>query len=831
MNMTSQEKFNGLHGVEGVTRNEIEEIITLAKQENNAEVIYRLSKVLNRYPDDEKFDFEIEQYQTTEALNGVQHTGDYKEALDDCGRLRKGYKFYNGKVVKVVKKEKPEIVKVQNPKIKKYRFGKSKTIPSKEYFEKNFVVSQYRKTKDEDLQKDTIVYFPDNQINKIGIISHFDKDQGYWVVKFEKGSKGLILADEAKLTVRIPKNMQVKNKINPPAKVDEIKSSKPKKIADKKLVEKKEKPIEKIDFLGKYDLQLTENEFIEIVQTKGIDFVFNNFIEKEIDKAVFYKDALQYAYENNINYKDGFYPDVEIKVDASTLNLYPVKIAKPKNTFDVFKNIVGNDISRPILGGIYIDKNAYVATDAYALLSIASDNKKDVGKIYNPKVEKEYTSYLKTIGSGKPMSKTDYIKEYQFIEGTYPKYENVIPNYKNFSKPQAIEPFLKMVQNFIKFSFGDKKQNRNLSQLIFNDGVNEVYFVPYNFERALQALASNGNKQISFGTSLPNRAMLIKTESKDFALVMPMMKKSENVIETLPISIVGANNNDAKLNGLSLKNIFGQKQSKKKHVKNPKSKPKALNQPEVQETVEIQKAPIAKLPGVTKIGQRSNQSSNYYKVNGATGEFLQRVEKKPKQSVVITIDGPQGAGKTTMLYNFMNDFAGAGNACLFLTLEEHKDSDLAHEKVKKYLSETSKNNIDAVSEVSSKEELYNLILLYDIVFTDSWQKLVRMIGDIKLDEDLRKKFDGKVFVIIFQQTTTGRTKGGSEIVFDGDIIIKMHKGSSFADNYAYFDKNRYTKVDIQDIAYNIAKKQVYNPNQETEKNMVEDKIDFGFAIH
>lgn len=33
-------------------------------------------------------------------------------------------------------------------------------------------------------------------------------------------------------------------------------------------------------------------------------------------------------------------------------------------------------------------------------------------------------------------------------------------------------------------------------------------------------------------------------------------------------------------------------------------------------------------------------------------------------SVVITIDGQQGAGKTTMLYRFMNDFA-AKNKCVY----------------------------------------------------------------------------------------------------------------------------------------------------------------------
>jgi antirestriction protein ArdC/KaiC/GvpD/RAD55 family RecA-like ATPase len=234
---------------------------------------------------------------------------------------------------------------------------------------------------------------------------------------------------------------------------------------------------------------------------------------------------------------------------------------------------------------------------------------------------------------------------------------------------------------------------------------------------------------------------------------------------------------------------------------------------------------------IKKIGERSVEKSEFYTVNGEVGKFLQAVEKKPFESVVITLDGEQGAGKTTTLYKFMDGFASAGNKSLFLSLEEHTDSDLANQKTQKYISSTAKKYLDATSEVSSKEELYQMVNDYDIIFIDSWQKLQRMIGDIKLDEDLRKKFNGKVFVIIFQQTTTGRTKGGAEVVFDGDIIIKMVKENSFADNYAYFDKNRYTKIAIEDIRYNIASGKTYNPNAPKETKPPTNKHQFSFQVN
>lgn len=209
-------------------------------------------------------------------------------------------------------------------------------------------------------------------------------------------------------------------------------------------------------------------------------------------------------------------------------------------------------------------------------------------------------------------------------------------------------------------------------------------------------------------------------------------------------------------------------------------------------------------------GQAGMGESTFYDVPGETGKFLQRVERKPVHSVVITIDGPQGAGKTTMLYRFMNDFASK-NKCLFISAEEHPDSVLAIDKRNKYISPNNQNNIDIVDEVNTPRELYDWIEQYDIILIDSWQKLLRMVGPLRLDEDLRKKFNGKVFVVIFQQTTTGRAKGGSEVVFDGDIIIKMQREPEFINNYAFFDKNRYTLMPLEQIRYNIAGGYVYNP--------------------
>lgn len=268
-------------------------------------------------------------------------------------------------------------------------------------------------------------------------------------------------------------------------------------------------------------------------------------------------------------------------------------------------------------------------------------------------------------------------------------------------------------------------------------------------------------------------------------------------------------------------------------------KEKLAGVPVIEEAKEPKKALIIN-PNIKPIYSTGATPSEFFTVNGEVGKFLQAVERKPFHSVVITMDGMQGAGKTTTLYKFIDAFASAGNECLFISGEEHPDSSLAIEKRDKYLSNVALQHTSIVGSVKDVQQLYEFIEPFDIIFIDSWQKLLRMVGALRLDEDLRQKFNGKVFVVIFQQTTTGRTKGGAEVVFDGDIIIKMVKEARFEDNYAYFDKNRYTKVPIETIRYNIATGTTYNPlqneNPENLENDLEEipgilPVDFSFQVN
>ncbi|WP_407269361.1 hypothetical protein [Tenacibaculum maritimum] len=98
--MITTDKFLQLHGKE-VERNELENLVQEAKQERNTEVVYRLSKILRDNPNDAYFYMSIKKYNNNSTLAAPRHKGNYKEALTECGRLKKGWKFENGIVAKI----------------------------------------------------------------------------------------------------------------------------------------------------------------------------------------------------------------------------------------------------------------------------------------------------------------------------------------------------------------------------------------------------------------------------------------------------------------------------------------------------------------------------------------------------------------------------------------------------------------------------------------------------------------------------------------------------------------------------------------------------------
>ncbi len=192
--------------------------------------------------------------------------------------------------------------------------------------------------------------------------------------------------------------------------------------------------------------------------------------------------------------------------------------------------------------------------------------------------------------------------------------------------------------------------------------------------------------------------------------------------------------------------------------------------------------------------------------------FLGDVERKNTGSTAITITGGAGSGKTRFAFQFINALAQnykVGHA----SLEEQPDSKLYFDKVQQYLDQTAQANVEA-PEIENMQDLQALIERNDVIVIDSFTKIREWDRNFLLDRDLRKKYNGKLFLIIFQQTSAGNMRGGSESEYDGDIILFTQVFPDYRENYIYPSKNRYNSTPREQLRYSVYHQQLL-PSEST----------------
>ena len=192
--------------------------------------------------------------------------------------------------------------------------------------------------------------------------------------------------------------------------------------------------------------------------------------------------------------------------------------------------------------------------------------------------------------------------------------------------------------------------------------------------------------------------------------------------------------------------------------------------------------------------------------------FLGDVERKNTGSTAITITGGAGSGKTRFAFQFINALAQnykVGHA----SLEEQPDSKLYFDKVQQYLDQTAQANVEA-PEIENMQDLQALIERNDVIVIDSFTKVREWDRNFLLDRDLRKKYNGKLFLIIFQQTVAGNMRGGTTSEFDGDIILYTQVFPDYRENYIYPSKNRYNSTPSEQLRYSVYHQQLL-PSEST----------------
>lgn len=254
-----------------------------------------------------------------------------------------------------------------------------------------------------------------------------------------------------------------------------------------------------------------------------------------------------------------------------------------------------------------------------------------------------------------------------------------------------------------------------------------------------------------------------------------------------------------KIGDLSKKAVASTKGGDKK----PIEKPKALEKT----PVNVDKNSLA-----YKMANRPKNVEYFIIPDRDISRLLGKIEKKTKESVFISLTGGEGSMKTRMAFQVINTFAQnykVGHA----SIEEHPESTLYFDKAEQYLNAKALDNIKN-PEVNSLSSLHKLIIENDVIVIDSFTKMKEIEKSFEVDRDLRKKYDGKLFIVIFQQTTDGSMRGGSKSQFDADVVLFTEKFDDYKQNYVYATKNRYSSE--TGLKFNIFKKQLQNAKIEQE---------------
>ena len=180
------------------------------------------------------------------------------------------------------------------------------------------------------------------------------------------------------------------------------------------------------------------------------------------------------------------------------------------------------------------------------------------------------------------------------------------------------------------------------------------------------------------------------------------------------------------------------------------------------------------------------------KLPGDLGKFLGDIED---HEYALAIRGEKGAGKTRFLFQLMNLFAGLGNDVALASLEIGKNSDVIRRNTEQYIDVANRPRVHITSEAPEGiNTIRQAAAHYKVVAIDSWGKIP---GVTMADFDaLRKEFPNTLFLVVFQSTTAGTSRGGSATEFDASAVCHIK-----LPGIATMEKNRYATGAADELQY------------------------------
>lgn len=761
--MSAIEKFNGLGGTVA-TRASLVSLRNKAEKEGSSEAVSRIDTILENYPEADEFELEIERLiKLPSGLGASQHSGLEKEGLDECGRLRQGYFYRKGGIIeKAVKKGIKAISKSKRAKPTKEL---QKPKPAKQILQKK----ETKKTPSADKNEKK----PAIKIDKK------DQDKNVFKISILK-----LNTDE--------KRFQNRKKLNEAVL---------KQIAENYSETKLDPIIVWIDPKNKKIYVLAGHHRLEGTRRAGKKTIAIKYFTGTEKEAIHYAKV-----ESNANRS--------LELPSERANIYRAFRLDEKLSRSAIEKLAreqeGKNASY-ILNLSFLNPKGIVL-QAVEQLSESADKqnasltekiadwigeaRRKFDKLTNAHESELFTFLQDKEASKRIKSKAEFLQKLYSIAGAF-----------DFNQDSAL----------------------NLKRIKYQSQGEKVYEYEYSEEKEKLQKLVDAKADIISRLSDPSRTDFIPAD--DEATNELAANKIVQINKSIGIQqqkLIALNRNKGKYTsaGQNQVGLFGTAaEAPVSEVIHSISFPaEGLVQRQIANTAKLiareQNTAIAiqpktnaeviparsKNPLIKSMAECSG-SGEFYELGGGLGEFLGRIEKKPKESVVITLDAPQGAGKTRLLFQIMNLVISHGYPVLYFSFEEHPDSELFTGKRDQYIDPQNRDKIDTVATLpKGYQDFKELVDGYEWIFTDSFGKKELLCGGkFDLDSDQRKAFDGKVFFDIYQRTQNGQMRGGSVAQFDADAVMKIDKDKTgdYKNNVAFFDKHRYHTQSLDELRYNI----------------------------
>ena len=180
-------------------------------------------------------------------------------------------------------------------------------------------------------------------------------------------------------------------------------------------------------------------------------------LDMEADGLVGMDNGLAFADGGELSYAGGGATlSAEVfewdKVPTNYRNITKVKkVPFTNNPMDkgldsIISPFLGNDEFRPSMNGINFDENGITATNALILITLPYPNEKYNGVYDINKAKKQKSSEL------------------LLINENYPKYQNIIPDYKNAGTPYLIDVYKLLQYTKTAINYANKTTNSSLQR-------------------------------------------------------------------------------------------------------------------------------------------------------------------------------------------------------------------------------------------------------------------------------------------------------------------------------------------------------------------------------